>query len=320
MKLSIIVPVYKVEAFFDKCVESILAQTFTDFELILVDDGSPDNCGRMCDAWAEKDPRIRVLHKENGGLSDARNAGIEIAQGCYLGFVDSDDYIKPDMFETLIANLESYHADLSMCGYAEVYANRMEGCCEDRTVHVWDQKETVHQILLGKLLSVHACTKLFKRELFGQVRYPKGKVSEDAYVIMDILDQIHTAVFTPYTAYYYVQRNESIKTSAYSKRNLARIEAHQKNYTYICASFPEFRTLAYERYLGANAFVAGQMALSGVTERDRDCAQVFTLLRKKILRILTGQYFSARWKLAILVMVISKSLYRRLYRTAIKNV
>lgn len=123
MKLSIIVPVYKVEQYLDKCVESILAQTFTDYEIILVDDGSPDNCGQMCREWERRDGRIRTIHKENGGLSDARNAGIDIAKGDYIGFVDSDDYIKPDMFEVLVANLERNNADISMCGYMDVYAN-----------------------------------------------------------------------------------------------------------------------------------------------------------------------------------------------------
>ena len=303
----------------DKCVESILAQTLTDFELILVDDGSPDNCGRMCEAWAQKDRRIRVLHKENGGLSDARNAGIEMARGCYIGFVDSDDYISPDMFEILVTNLEAHSADISMCGYVDVYADHIKGCCKDRIVYEWDQREAILQILLGKQLSVHAYTKLYKKELFHTVRYPKGKVSEDAYVIMDILDQIHTAVFTPYTAYYYVHRSESIKTDAYNRGDLGRIEAHNKNYEYICDHFPEYKSLAYERYLGANAFVASKMALSDVRESNEDCGAVFSLLRRNILRIVIGKYFSARWKLAIVVMMISKSLYRRLYCAVIKN-
>lgn len=116
MKLSIIVPVYKVEKYLDRCVQSILGQTFEDFELILVDDGSPDSCGKMCEDWAGKDSRIKVIHKKNGGLSDARNAGLDIAQGEYIGFVDSDDYIKPDMYEILVSNLEDCPADIQYVG------------------------------------------------------------------------------------------------------------------------------------------------------------------------------------------------------------
>ncbi|NST07596.1 glycosyltransferase, partial [Enterococcus faecalis] len=120
-KISIIVPVYNVEKYLEKCVRSILAQTFTDFELILVDDGSPDSSGAMCDQFAEQDQRVKVIHKENGGLSDARNAGIEIATGEYLGFVDSDDYIADDMYELLYTNIVKEDADLSICGIYDVY-------------------------------------------------------------------------------------------------------------------------------------------------------------------------------------------------------
>ncbi|MFR2551722.1 MAG: glycosyltransferase [Clostridioides difficile] len=123
-KISIIVPVYNVEKYLEKCVRSILAQTFTDFELILVDDGSLDSSGAMCDQFAEQDQRVKVIHKENGGLSDARNAGIELATGEYLGFVDSDDYIADDMYELLYTNIVKEDADLSICGIYDVYEGK----------------------------------------------------------------------------------------------------------------------------------------------------------------------------------------------------
>lgn len=318
-KLSIIVPVYKVEEFLDRCIESILAQTFNDYELILVDDGSPDRCGEMCENWAKRDNRIRVIHKENGGLSDARNAGIDVAVGEYIGFVDSDDYIKLDMFEVLKKNLEENDADISMCGYMDVYANGVRKENSDRTVYVWNQNEAIYQIMLGKALSVHAWVKLYKRKLFHNVRYPKGKISEDAYVIMDILDQVDTAVFTPYSAYCYVHRAESINTSKYKKIDLTRIEAHWKNYRYICKKKPQYKRLAYERYLGAVAFVAGKMALSGMREDHEECRKIFSVLRKNISWIIRGEYFSPKRKLAIILMLISKKIYADLYRILFRN-
>ncbi|WP_227166600.1 glycosyltransferase, partial [Enterococcus faecium] len=123
-EISIIVPVYKVEKYLRKCVDSILAQTFTDFEVILVDDGSPDNSGKICDEYAEKDNRVRVIHKENGGLSSARNAGIDVARGKYLGFVDSDDYIDEDMYEILYENLKIHDADISSVELIPFYGDR----------------------------------------------------------------------------------------------------------------------------------------------------------------------------------------------------
>ena len=115
--ISVIVPIYKVEKYLNKCVKSIINQTYKNLEIILVDDGSPDNCGKICDKLAERDDRIRIIHKKNGGLSSARNAGIEIANGEYIGFVDSDDYIDNDMFETLYNNIKDNNADLSIIGY-----------------------------------------------------------------------------------------------------------------------------------------------------------------------------------------------------------
>jgi glycosyltransferase involved in cell wall biosynthesis len=123
-EISIIVPVYDVEKYLKKCVDSILNQTFKDFELILVDDGSPDNSGAICDQYAEKDSRVRVIHKENGGLSDARNAGIEVARGKYLGFVDSDDFVNEDMYKQLYTSIIENNADLSICGIFDLYEGK----------------------------------------------------------------------------------------------------------------------------------------------------------------------------------------------------
>lgn len=317
MKLSIIVPIYKVEKYLDKCVESILEQTFTDFELILVDDGSPDSCGEMSEKWAQKDARIKVIHKKNGGLSDARNAGIDIAEGDYIGFVDSDDFIKPDMFEVLVKNLEGNNADISICGYVDVYANGMKNGSDDRSVYVWNQKEAIEHILMGKLLSVHAWTKLYKRRLFENVRYPVGKVSEDAYVIMDIMDQVNTAVFTPYSAYYYVHREDSINTGKYRKIDNTRIEAHERNYRYIKEKYPELSELANDRYLGAVVFVAHKMAFTGIKEKqDTDCKRCFAVLRKNIFKIYKSKYFRFKRKIATTILILNKSLYTFFMRKA----
>ncbi|EME3187758.1 glycosyltransferase, partial [Enterococcus faecalis] len=165
-KISIIVPVYNVEKYLEKCVRSILAQTFTDFELILVDDGSPDSSGAMCDQFAEQDQRVKVIHKENGGLSDARNAGIEIATGEYLGFVDSDDYIADDMYELLYTNIVKEDADLSICGIYDVYEGK-EPIVKSLIQGTFSREEALLLILQGNIISVHAVNKLYKRKLFA---------------------------------------------------------------------------------------------------------------------------------------------------------
>ena len=127
--VSVIVPVYKVEPYLDRCVASILAQTYPNLEVILVDDGSPDNCPALCDAWAQRDARIRVIHKKNGGQSDARNVGLDAASGAYISFVDSDDYIAENFIETLYDLLHEYHTDISAVHWKLVYADAPGGPC-----------------------------------------------------------------------------------------------------------------------------------------------------------------------------------------------
>lgn len=311
MELSIVVPVYKIEScLLDKCVESILAQTFKDFELILVDDGSPDNCGALCDGWAEKDPRIRVVHKENGGLSDARNAGIDVARGNCIGFVDSDDYVAPEMFQVLLENMKAHNADISMCGYVDVYPGGAKPRCLDRTVRVWNQEEAIGNILRGREVSVHAVTKLYARKLFDGVRYTKGIISEDAYVIMDIMDRVRVAVFTPLALYYYVHRAESINTCAYNPRDLTRIEGHRKNWLYIREKFPRLQKLAFERCLAANAFVAEKSLASGVGTDSPEIRECLAFLRKNIPAIVRAEFFRPRRKALILLMLSNRRLFR----------
>lgn len=208
--ISIIVPVYKVEKYLSKCVESILAQTFADFELILVDDGSPDSCGSICDEYALKDSRIKVIHKKNGGLSDARNAGIVVAKGEYLAFIDSDDYIAPDMYETLYNLAQTHCADMVVCD-AVLVKEEEEAVYSDSTqVYLMDKETALKKMIYERLFSVNAWNKLYKKKLFSVIRYPKGMLYEDlatTYKLLDICDKV---VYTPVQKYAYVQRQGSI--------------------------------------------------------------------------------------------------------------
>ena len=208
--LSIIVPVYKVENYLQKCIDSILAQTFTDFELILVDDGSPDGCSALCDAAAAKDARVRVIHQKNGGLSAARNAGLDVARGAWIGFVDSDDYIAPEMYEKMYRAVQSTGADLALCDYAKVDEAGVP--CVQTHVAV-PQKSLTGRELLQKAYWTTvqiAWNKLYRRTIFAQLRYPVGKLNEDFFVIPEICLNTQKAVVVPDVLYYYVQRGDSI--------------------------------------------------------------------------------------------------------------
>ena len=226
--LSIIVPVYKVENYLQKCIDSILAQTFTDFELILVEDGSPDGCPALCDAAAAKDARIRVLHQKNGGLSAARNAGLDVARGEWIGFVDSDDYIAPEMYETLYKAVQNTGADLALCDYAEV--DEAGAPCQSMHVRL-EKKVFAGQDLLKNAtdsMIQPAWNKLYRRAVFAQLRYPVGKLNEDFFVIPEICLNTQKAVVIPDVLYYYVQRGDSIMGKRRTLRYYDAAEAAQR--------------------------------------------------------------------------------------------
>lgn len=231
--ISVVVPIYKVEKYLPKCVESICRQTYKNLEIILVDDGSPDQCGKLCDEYAKKDGRIKVIHKKNGGLSDARNAGIEVATGKYIGFVDSDDYIHPQMYEILYNGVKDNKADLSICKFININENEV---IENHNIRnaKWvalttDQEK--FEYALGEFTTVCftvAWNKLYKSELFEQIRYPYGKIHEDEFTTYKTIDLAETVAYTEEELYYYVQRQGSIMDNGFDKRSLHRLEAYQE--------------------------------------------------------------------------------------------
>lgn len=215
--ISVIVPVYNVESYLDRCVQSIVDQTYSDLEIILVDDGSPDRCGSMCDKWAKRDGRIKVVHKENGGLSDARNVGIEIATGDYIGFVDSDDWIEPDMYEKLLKAIQNEDAQISVCGLNRIYDNGYsidQFVFQDQFTLLTDN--IVRAYLCQNTFSTASCDKLYRAELFDVRRFPKGKLYEDAPIIFEILCSINKMVHVGKPLYHYFQRSSSISNRCFS--------------------------------------------------------------------------------------------------------
>lgn len=219
--ISVIVPVYKVEPYLRQCIDSILAQTYTDFELILVDDGSPDNCGAICDEYARRDARIRVIHQENGGLSAARNAGIDIAKGEYLSFVDSDDMITETYLEKLLDTLTKEHADISVCGMLKFQDGTEPETSSDEIelVETMSGRDACLSIyrMDGKV-PVMACGKLYKRGLFEEIRYPKGRIHEDDATTPRVLYNASCVVTNSTRLYLYRQRAGSIMAHFSVKR------------------------------------------------------------------------------------------------------
>ena len=208
--ISIIVPVYNVEKYLKQCVDSILAQTFSDIEIILVDDGSPDECPKICDEYQKKDARVRVIHKSNGGLSDARNAGIKAAKGEYIGFVDSDDYIAPDMYEKLYKMMNDTGADMAVCQAVIVTDDSSAQYTDSDEIKLLDKDEALYRMICKRLFTVNSWNKLYKKNLFNNIMFPVNMLYEDLATTYKLIDKCKTVVYSPMKKYAYRQRAGSI--------------------------------------------------------------------------------------------------------------
>lgn len=229
-EISVIIPVYKVERYLDACVASVTAQTFPDLEIILVDDGSPDNCPALCDAWARKDPRIRVVHRKNGGLSAARNSGIEIAAGKFLAFVDADDTLDHDVLRRAVEAQRQHDADLVIFNLQYVDENGTPlpkpdfTGFRDELLDENDVWQRYFALAEQRIYYVVAWNKLYRRELFRTLRYAEGKRYEDQFLMPGLLAQCRTIACLAYPGYHYVQRGGSIMAQGASRNYLDRSE------------------------------------------------------------------------------------------------
>ena len=221
--ISVIVPVYKVEEYLDECIESIVNQTYQDLEIILVDDGSPDNCTQMCDAWEKKDKRIKVIHQKNGGVSAARNAALDIACGEYIYFVDSDDFIETTALEYLHKLIIEYNVPMVIGGYRRVSENgeydREVLADDDIEVNVLDEYKTWEKAAFD-MGFIMVYTKLYKAELWTNCRFPVGKIHEDNGVMLEIMSQCRQVIYSDKPIYNYRINLQGIMHTKFSIKNL----------------------------------------------------------------------------------------------------
>lgn len=224
--ISIIVPVYKVEKYIHRCVDSILAQTYSDFELILVDDGSPDNCPTICDAYAEKDNRVHVIHQANGGLSAARNAGIDWAfansDSQWLTFIDSDDWVHPEYLERLLDAAVTNDVSVSICGYKETEGEEPIINAKDLTPVLWNPEDFYVEHNVNATI---ACGKLYQKKCFTEIRYPVEKIHEDEFVTHIVLFPTGQMAVMKATLYYYFINKQGITKTNWKPQRLQGLEA-----------------------------------------------------------------------------------------------
>lgn len=311
-KISVIVPVYNVEQYLERCVDSIINQTYTNLEIILVNDGSTDNSGKLCDELAKKDERIRVIHKENGGLSDARNRGIDESESDLVGFIDSDDYIDSDMYEVLLKNLNDTDADLSMCALYDVYNNTPEAQVTNKETWKLSSEQAIRMVMEAKILSVTAVNKLYRKSLFTDLKFEVGKIAEDAFIMIKLLDKCEKIVATNEKKYYYVHRENSITTQKFSTKFLNVIEAYEQNSNIILEKYPKLKDVAQTRMNWAYFYVLDRLLLDD-NYNDKELEnKLISYLKNHRKGILNDPLFTKGRKIGFIALLLSRNLYRKL--------
>lgn len=220
-KLSVIIPVFNVQEYLPKCIESVVNQTYTDIEVILINDGSTDGSGSICDFYAKKNSNIKVIHKGNGGLSSARNSGLNIASGDYVAFVDSDDWVDADMYKTLIELLESKQVDLVACGFKEVFSNRIIFKSDTGSVTYFDKAEAINSLVsVENSIRFEVWNKVFKRNLIGDLRFKERQIFEDVYFDRNIFLKVEKTIYIDKPFYNYLKIRDGNTNSHFNENKL----------------------------------------------------------------------------------------------------
>lgn len=309
-KISVIVPVYNTEEYLDRCVKSITDQTYDNIEIILVDDGSKDKCPEMCDKWAEKDSRIKVIHKKNGGLSDARNYGIKEAEGEYLFFADSDDYIEPDMLSFLFNLADENGADVSRCGFFFDFEDSGEEKENpySNDVKIFGYNERIKDLVLSGHVSGVVWNKLYRKDFISDVMFdPKDGSSEDILFNYRVYKKNPKTAFRDIPKYHYVVRNGSITKSRFGYGAFDIVRAKR------IINDSEKDNTEISLFLHKGYVISAFIVLSGCI-RNNACMDRFDELRNSILQykneIFSSGIYGKTEKLKTLLLSASPSLYK----------
>ncbi|TFU59565.1 glycosyltransferase [Gemella sp. WT2a] len=312
--ISVIIPVYNVKDYLEDSVKSVRNQTLKNIEIILVDDGSTDGSSELCDRLANEDARIKVIHKENGGVSDARNVGMEGSNAEYIGFVDSDDFIEPNMYEILYREIEDSKADLAYCDYQNVEnITDKPKYSEKKEKFVYSGEEIIKNVLYSNNITMHLWTKLYKKEIALKHKFPVGKTYEDAFFTIPYFLDCKKAVEIRQPLYRYVKRQGSIVNSPYTKSDLAVLEAHKINYN-LLKNNPKFLEGAEYRLYWSNFYILDRMLKTDNFDDLENKEKVIKFLKGRYIDILKNKYVKNPRKLAMTMLMINENLYKLLLK------
>lgn len=315
-RISIIVPVYNVEEYIFECIDSILNQTFTDFELILVNDGSNDNSGNICEKYKAIDNRIKVIHKQNGGLSDARNEGLKIANGDYIGFVDSDDIISSNMYEILYNLAEKYNADISSCAMKS-FSNNLDNnsSINNGNIRMFKGQDIIKAHYEGKLNQISACNKLYRNNLFEEIKFPKGRIYEDISIIYKLYAKCNTLVESKSDLYFYRRREGSITKSKFSERRFDIIPLYKEQYEFIKLAYPTAcDQVKYIYFNNIRCIFVDIINDKELVSKKEYIKRTSDLVKMELSYILKNSLISKNHKLTALFMAYSPNILYLMYK------
>ena len=309
--ISVIIPVYKVEKYIRRCIDSVLNQSYKNIEIILVDDGSPDNCGKICDEYKEIDKRVCVFHKENGGLSDARNYGVMHARGEYIVFIDSDDYVENDYIDYLFSLINKYGTKMSLCQHRTIFNNGHIKEINLTGDSIMSCKDCLENMLYHNIIDTSAWAKMYHKSLLKDVFFPKGKIFEDigtTYLFFLQCDYIAVGYERKYN---YIFHDDSIVNSVFNEAKFNMLEMTDKMAKDVESAIPELSKAVLRRRVYSRFSTLNQMLYS--SQYDDEKHEIINFIKTNKYNVLVDKKAPKRDKIAIVLLCTSYNLYKRIW-------
>ena len=308
-------PVYKVEPYLKKSVDSIIKQSYTNLEIILVDDGSADNCSNICDEYALNDNRVKVIHKENGGQAEARNYGLDIARGEYLYFIDSDDYAELKAIEYLVDIAEKYDADMVIADINIV---------DEKGVKIDNNGGQYHFINKSLFTGLEAANmfadldwgpwnKLYRKKVYENIKFPVGKIHEDEAIMFQLFKNTNKCIYTNEKLYNYVKHPGSTTTCKYSEKKMDWYFVWLDNYYYVINNFPNAKSKVLKKLIITGIYNLNNLLRLGFDDNNRSIVEIISFLKKNIKEIIFNKTININYKLRCIIAVVSLNYYFKIY-------
>ena len=318
--ISVIVPVYNIEKYLERCVNSIREQTYTNLEILLVDDGSTDSSGTICDKFAEEDNRVRVFHKENGGSSSARNLGIAEAKGEYLGFVDSDDYISANMYELLVGAIHEFQAEVAQVGRDEIdeEGKRLPDICVPPKQKVFIESKDFLRELLMHRGDCSFCTKLVKKSLFENGTFPLGELNEDFRLFVSFLDKIRGVVSLPQQTYHVFYRigsnTRKEDKNAFSRVFMDNVNNADRAEKIVAEKFPELESVAFRFGMFQRMDYFLHIPVTQMSKENEQYVAICRYVRKNWWKAIKNEFLTAKNKVYLTLFAVAPKMVRVIHK------